>query len=97
MPINIVNYIDANEGVGGKDLGQICVGEWDLIKQFTELHLWAIRNSNLPNGEYLLEVLFNPANNVSGAMLSSEAMKVFGEIGATLLLTEQNSSSTGET
>ena len=90
MPISIVNYIDANEGVGGEELDQICVGEWDLSKQFIELHIWAINNSNLPKGEYLLEVSFNPELSVSGALLSSEVMKIFGDIGCTIQLLEKN-------
>jgi hypothetical protein len=91
MPINIIDYSNAQEGEKGIPLNGLCDNEWEMPVQIEALELWLAKDGcNLPVGFYVADIGFSPRKDASGggAVISTGAMKAMLSIGMELFLSE---------
>ena len=75
----------------GEKLEVLASGKWDLPTQIDELQDWLKgKGKDLSAGKYVADVGFDIRKNASGggAVIESEAMKIMGEIGMDIFLSE---------
>ena len=85
MPINIYNEIN-NEKVDW-----LCDDVWDLPNQIDTFENWLrTKGKNLPKGNYVADIGFDIRKDASGggAVIDFESMRIMGEIGMSLYLSE---------
>lgn len=84
MPINI--YIDSTF----EKVDWLCDGVWDLPSQIDALTTWLNeKGKDLPPGKYVADIGFDIRKDATGgSALSSDAMKIMGEIGMDIYLSE---------
>lgn len=86
MPINIYEDTD-----NYKSIDYLCEGIWELPGQVYALEEW-LKNQGrlLPKGSYVADIGFDIRKDASGggAALTPEMMKIMGEIGMHLFLSE---------
>ncbi|MTI29923.1 hypothetical protein [Xanthovirga aplysinae] len=85
MPINIYN-----ENTGEK-VDWLCDDFWDLPNQIDALETWLEeKGKNLTPNKYVADIGFDIRKDASGggAVLSSESMKILGEIGMDIYFSE---------
>ncbi|NDV69597.1 hypothetical protein [Dysgonomonas sp. 25] len=89
MPINI--YIDNFERID-----YLCEDIWDLPNQIDSLEKWLqTKGVILPKGSYVADIGFDIRKDATGggAVLSSESMKIMGDIGMDVYFSEYPESS----
>ena len=75
----------------GKRIDSLCKGIWDLPTQIDVLQVWLNdKGINLQKDEYVADIGFNIRKNAAGggAVLDAPSMKIMGEIGMDLYLSE---------
>lgn len=85
MPINI--YIDGNY----ERVDYLCENIWDLPNQIDSLEKWLkTKGVSLLKGSYVADIGFDIRKDAvgSGAVLSSKAMKIMGDIGMDVYFSE---------
>ena len=85
MPINI--YIEEST----KKVAWLCDDKWELAPQICKLEKWLVEHGKkLPNNSYIADVGFEVRKTASGggATLNSDSLKIMGEIGMSLYLSE---------
>ena len=91
MPINLIDYTNANEGEKGKELDHLCENEWEMPKQIEALEKWLKeRNGKIKTGNYIADIGYSPREGAAGggAVLTTEAMSIMVKIGMELYLSE---------
>jgi Tat protein secretion system quality control protein TatD with DNase activity len=89
MPINI--YIEET----GKNLDELCDDIWDLPNQINAFETWLDKKGrNLDPSKYVADIGFDIRKDATGggAVLSSNSMKIMGEIGMDMYFSEYPSS-----
>lgn len=85
MPINI--YIEENY----ERIVYLCEDTWDLPTQIDSLEKWLnTKGLLLPKGSYVADIGFDIRKDAAGggAVLSSESMKIMGDIGMNIYFSE---------
>lgn len=85
MPINI--YIEENY----ERVVYLCEDTWDLPTQIDSLEKWLnTKGLLLPKGSYVADIGFDIRKDAAGggAVLSSESMKIMGDIGMDVYFSE---------
>lgn len=85
MPIDI--YIDESN----ERIEYLCEGIWDLPNQIDSLEKWlSTKGTLLPKGSYVADIGFDIRKDAAGggAVLSSESMKIMGDIGMDVYFSE---------
>jgi hypothetical protein len=87
MPIRI-------EKLNGDDIKEIaflCDDDWELPSQVGKLKSWILQNFTAMNqGEYVADIGFSVRGDASGggSAIDSKVLKIMGEIGMSLWLSE---------
>lgn len=82
-------YIKCDES--NRQIAHLAKENWDLPTQIMKLEDWLLQShSNLSQSNYIADVGFSIRENAcgGGAILSPEAMRIMGELGITLYLSE---------
>lgn len=90
MPINI--YIEENY----ERIVYLCEDTWDLPTQIDSLEKWlSSKGYILPKGSYVADIGFDIRKDAAGGgtVLSSESMKIMGDIGMNIYFSEYPESS----
>ena len=85
MPINIYNY-ESSESID-----YLCEGEWYLPMQIPVLEKWLkTKGVLLPKSSYVADIGFDICKDAcgGGAVLSAVSMKIMGDIGMDIFLSE---------
>jgi len=85
MPINIYNR------TSDEQLDWLCDDVWDLPNQIDTLEKWLkSKGANFAKSSYVADIGFNIRKEATGggAVLSSESMKIMGDIGMDIFLSE---------
>jgi len=85
MPINIFNQTNYER------LDWLCDDIWDLPNQIESLEKWLrTKGIKLPHSSYVADIAFDIRKDASGggAVLNSESMKIMGDIGMNIFLSE---------
>lgn len=94
MPINI--YLEEST----EKIAWLCNDNWELANQIYELEKWLAEHGiKLPNNSYIADIGFEVRKTASGGgvTLNSESLKIMGEIGMSLFLSEyRNTQTTNE-
>ena len=90
MPINIIDYSNANEGEKGEPLEYLSKSEWELPIQIEALEKWLIMHKNKFNkGSYIADIGYIPREGAcGGGVITTEAMKIMVSLGMELYLSE---------
>ena len=91
MPINLMDYSDAEEGEKGTSIGHLCADSWEMPEQVNALYSWLKDNKKkIPKGKYVADIGYSPREGVlgGGVALSIEAMEIMVSIGMELYLSE---------